>query len=101
MYLDGELNEDMFDEIMQIEESKDQIADDFLANRDKLAKNTQKNQYGHSTYDLKLSSPTNKKIFHQCHSPVSGNSSSQNFKQLEEKFKYVASRAREQSPPPQ
>ena len=59
--MEGDFNEDMFDEIMNIEESKDEIGNDFLSNRDKLVKNTQKNQYGHKTYDLRLSSPTSKK----------------------------------------
>ena len=31
MYLEGEFNEDMFDEIMNLEESKDDVANDFLA----------------------------------------------------------------------
>ena len=59
--MEGDFNEDMFDEIMNIEESKDEIGNDFLSNRDKLVKNNQKNQYGHQTYDLRLSSPTSKK----------------------------------------
>ena len=98
-----EFGEDMFDDIMGLgddEENKGGPPDvcDFLANRDKLEKPVH-SHFQPKTYDLKLvSSPMSKDVkAMQFDSPVCKDGNGKRFQQLEKKFAYVPSRARERS----